>query len=339
MPGDLWDAVDSIYQLRGSNEVWLRRLLETLRPHLDIGLGIGGYYFDARAAPELIVTHLTSVGMKQREVAIVAQILQAMRAPNERTRRVLALHDGCGTASEVMTPRLFRSMPNLVTLSRIGSIRDFFGIVAADPGGQGCVINVPLPRQQRSSPGVRRRWGRVAAHVASALRLRRAMLGVVEAHDPAASIDAIFDPRGRALHLASGPVDGSARGKLTEAVQRRERARASIRRLGEDDALSEWMALVAGEWTLLDEIERDGRRIIIARRNPASRPPLARLTPAQAQVVGFALLGHSNKLIAYELGLTESGVAMRLRRAGRALGATSRLALIRTVRQLLERAP
>jgi DNA-binding NarL/FixJ family response regulator len=137
----------------------------------------------------------------------------------------------------------------------------------------------------------------------------------------------------------AGAECARTRTELSEAVHRRERARSKLRRLQPEEALSEWCALVAGRWSLLDEVEADGRRFIIARRNPVPAPPLATLTPEQAQVVGFALLGHSNKLIAYELGLTESGVAMRLSRAAHKLGARSRVAMIRTVRRLLEQVP
>lgn len=338
MRADAWDVVSEIYRLRGQSDAWMRGLLDTLRPLIDAGLGVGGYYFDARRAPELTVTDLICVGMMDREVAAIARILEAMRAPNERSRRVLALVDGCGTASEIMSPRLFSTMPHLAALSRVSAIRDFLGIVATDPGGMGCVINAPLAAQGRISPALRRPLGRVAAHIAAALRLRRATDALSDAAD-LAQVEAIFLPSGRPQHLTGGTTHGHQRAQLIDAVRRREHGRARLRRLDPADALAEWVALVGGRWTLLDEIESDGKRFIVARRNPAPAPPLAQLTPGQAQVVGFALLGHSNKLIAYELGLTESGVAMRLRRAGERLGAPSRLALVRTVRRLLERGP
>jgi DNA-binding NarL/FixJ family response regulator len=129
----------------------------------------------------------------------------------------------------------------------------------------------------------------------------------------------------------------NGREQLTRGVLRRERARARLHRLDPDDAVAEWSALVAGRWSLVDEVESDGRRFVIAHRNPAAAPPLAALTREQASVLGLALLGHSNKLIAYELGISEASVAMRLGRAGRKLGATSRVALLRRVSELLGR--
>jgi DNA-binding CsgD family transcriptional regulator len=53
-----------------------------------------------------------------------------------------------------------------------------------------------------------------------------------------------------------------------------------------------------------------------------------RLTPRELQAVGFAALGHSNKLVAYEMGIAPSTVSVLLHRAGQKLGTSSRVALI-----------
>jgi DNA-binding CsgD family transcriptional regulator len=53
------------------------------------------------------------------------------------------------------------------------------------------------------------------------------------------------------------------------------------------------------------------------------------LTPREKQVCARAAQGHSNKLIAHELGLSTSTVATFLGRAKRRLGVTSRTDLIR----------
>lgn len=55
------------------------------------------------------------------------------------------------------------------------------------------------------------------------------------------------------------------------------------------------------------------------------------LTSREREVVAYAALGHSNKVIAYELGLAESAVAMRLSRAAKKLGVRRRVELIRAV--------
>jgi DNA-binding CsgD family transcriptional regulator len=67
-------------------------------------------------------------------------------------------------------------------------------------------------------------------------------------------------------------------------------------------------------WSLVDRVELEGRRYIVARETPPE------LTPRERQVVAFAKLGHHNKLIAYELGIAASTVRVLLRRAAQKLG-------------------
>jgi DNA-binding CsgD family transcriptional regulator len=67
----------------------------------------------------------------------------------------------------------------------------------------------------------------------------------------------------------------------------------------------------------------------VAHRNDPQAPDARALTLRERQVLGYAALGHSNKLIGYELGLHPSSVARHLRDAGTKLGARSRVQLIR----------
>ena len=89
-----------------------------------------------------------------------------------------------------------------------------------------------------------------------------------------------------------------------------------------------WQALVAGRWTLIDRVERDGRRLFIARKNDPSVEKHHVLTTRERQIVGYAVLGHSNKLIAYELGISASTVAGYLASAANKLGLGSRAAVV-----------
>ena len=152
-----------------------------------------------------------------------------------------------------------------------------------------------------------RRWGRVSAHLAAAGRLR-------------ASIR---------------PVDGecrSIRELMRDAVLRQEAARS--RKPDPDAAIEAWAALVSGRWTLVDRFERNGRRYVVAHRNELEVPDPRALTPRERVVSQLAALGKSNKLIAYELGLSNSTISTLLWTAMRKLGAETRPALIRLVRDL-----
>jgi DNA-binding CsgD family transcriptional regulator len=86
---------------------------------------------------------------------------------------------------------------------------------------------------------------------------------------------------------------------------------------------------VAGRWSLVDQFERDGRRYIVAHENvPRARGPVA-LTEREKQILAYAVLGHHNKLIAYELGIADSTVRVLMARAAAKLGVRTRADLLR----------
>jgi DNA-binding NarL/FixJ family response regulator len=90
-----------------------------------------------------------------------------------------------------------------------------------------------------------------------------------------------------------------------------------------------WRALVEGRWSVVDSYESDGRRLVVARRNePRVRDPRG-LSARESQVAAYASHGHSNKMIAYLLGVSESSVAAHLKSALSKLGVTSRVELTR----------
>jgi DNA-binding CsgD family transcriptional regulator len=98
------------------------------------------------------------------------------------------------------------------------------------------------------------------------------------------------------------------------------------------EAILLWLGLVAGKWSIVDEFDTDGRRYLVVRRcDPAALPPDRALTLRERQVTSFAGLGHSSKLIAYELGLAESTIALHLKCAAKKLGCRSRVDLVRIV--------
>ena len=114
---------------------------------------------------------------------------------------------------------------------------------------------------------------------------------------------------------------------LALAVKRIESARARMRRLAPEEAVDRWNALVDGRWTLIDHVERDGKRLVLAHRNEAPST-FGSLGPREAQVATLAALGHSDKYIGYELGIRRSTVATHLARALRKLRLAHREELV-----------
>ena len=73
-------------------------------------------------------------------------------------------------------------------------------------------------------------------------------------------------------------------------------------------ALEIWKALVRGRWSMVDWVDSDDRRLILAVPNPPDVGSPRGLSEREMQVVTYASFGHSNQFIAYELGISESRV-------------------------------
>jgi DNA-binding CsgD family transcriptional regulator len=91
----------------------------------------------------------------------------------------------------------------------------------------------------------------------------------------------------------------------------------------------EWKGPIAARWSLLAVSELDGVTYLVARQTrPAGRCPGA-LTEREEEVVALAVMGHHNKLIAYNLGIAHSTVRVLISRAAGKLGTRSREDMIR----------
>lgn len=323
--------VEAAYRLEGDETGWLRGLLNVMLPALDHGLGAYAYTFDLND-PAHPVSYPVAVGPDY--LAPTVHALHANSPPG-----LLAALNGCrrpyATVNEILARAMNPGLREAVAqypVSIAGAdpvpfselVWDCIGVNAANPDGTGVVVAAPLPRPIRIAARDRVRFGRVAAHIAAALRLRRALAG-----EGAGAEEAILAPDGACLHAEGPAKPRAAREDLRRAARAIDRARGPMRR-DEDRALGIWRALCAGRWTLLDRFESDGRRLLIARENaPAAATPRA-LTERERQVVALAALGHTNKLVAYCLGISPSMVAAHLRRAVDKLGVGSRLELIQT---------
>jgi DNA-binding CsgD family transcriptional regulator len=127
----------------------------------------------------------------------------------------------------------------------------------------------------------------------------------------------------RELVAFSGVAVTSANAPLRTAVLAADRARASIRRSGSREALEIWCGLVSGPRSPMEVFDQDGRRFFIARHTGPDKAAPRTLTAREKQVAGYAALGHSNKQIAYDLGLSPSTVRVLLARAKRKLSSAA----------------
>lgn len=194
-------------------------------------------------------------------------------------------------------------------------VRDVLRVIARDPSGRSVSVSLPADRPLRVGPRTLHRLMRVAAHFSTAARLRALV-------DP--PVDAVLDPEGQVQH-AEGPArEQTSRARLTLAVKRTERARGRLRRSDPDEALELWQGLVDGRWSLVEHVEADGRRLLLARRNPPGAPDPKALTQRERDVLAYVVQGHTNKYVAYALGLSGATIAAHLKGALSKLGVRSR---------------
>jgi DNA-binding CsgD family transcriptional regulator len=206
-----------------------------------------------------------------------------------------------------------------------------WALIAGDPAKTVVLLCFPRDRRAKSSPqdafphSDGRALGLVGAHLGAALRLR----AIARPSPDDSDTEAVLSPGGDLLHASGAATHPRSRASLAEAVLASRPARDHLRRTAPDEALHEWTSLVDGRWTIVDVVERNGRRLVLARRNELATPGLLDLAPEERDVAWLTACGHSNKYIAYQLGCPISTVAGRLRRALRKLALPSRAELVR----------
>jgi DNA-binding CsgD family transcriptional regulator len=330
---DLLDVVDAAYKVDLPDAEWLRELGAAARPHLDQGFGLAAfeYWKPEGAQPEIM--QRCHFGIPDGLDAIYGTVFARM----DPAIRLRPFRLGpCITGSELMGMReQFRDEPHMKQFVQRFGMYDSIWITAAEPSGRGIGFHAGRADIKWASPAEKRRWGKVAAHLSTATRLRHALRSR-SAGDPGAGHagadgEAVLDPAGR-VHDASGSArTPAARELLRRAVLSLEQSRGALRDTDPDASLDLRKALVGARWSLVDRVELDGKRYILARENPPDAPGPEALTARERQVIGFAKLGHHNKLIAYELGIADSTVRVLLARAAARLGVRTRAELLLAV--------
>jgi DNA-binding CsgD family transcriptional regulator len=309
-------TVEAAYAMNPDFESWARGVLESSVPDLDAGLGVIG------------MTVRVSEPGSTMEFGAGALSEGRFQAVHEMTRAAGSVHSllfrpGVATVSELL-PTFTVDHPSTPDLAEAKArfwdpfgVKDAIGVIAQADTDSLFVITAPLPRVVKLTAERRRRLERCAAHIGTALRLRRNPL--IE--------QAIVRPDGVVDH-AEGPAQEKP---ALEALRRRaieiDRARTKLRRRDPEAALSLWKGLLDGEWSLVERFERDGRRYYVACKNPVDGQGPRSLTQREREVVELASRGHTNKLAAYTLGLSEASTSLHLTRAMKKLGVRTRAEL------------
>lgn len=326
---DLLSIVEAAYRVELEDAAWLAGLAEAVLPHLDDGFGVAAFEFYRLGDGLPEVVQRCHLGIPDKLAAIYPIIFQTMD-PEIRQRPFRM--GPCITGSQMMGMRRgFLDEPHMKQYAQKFGMYDSFWITAAEPSGRGCGFHTGRSRLTRASAAQVRQWGRIAAHLSTAVRLRHALKGLPSGRADAEP-EAIFDPSGK-IHDATGAARSEhARDLLRRAVLMLEKSRGPLRTKDPEKSLEIRKALVAGRWSLVDQIEQNGERYIVARQNEPTAPGPALLSKREKEIIGYAQLGHHDKLIAYELGIAHSTVRVLLGRAKAKLGVRSRKELLEACR-------
>jgi DNA-binding CsgD family transcriptional regulator len=313
MKRDLVSIVEAGYRLGLDDNQWLIEVALSLAPILDAGRGLVAWYYDASRRGQLATHGFIGLPSDGRE---------------PRRGRAAQCYPGIpiSFASDVFGAARWcdRACTELHRVYETG-VRDVHVFNAADPTGFGCIVAASVPDGRHGLRGAVHLWARLAAHIAAGLRLRR-RFSTPTGSRPAG--EALIAPGGRVAH-AEGPArQPGALVALRRAARAAVRARGPMRKSAPEQAVGLWQGLVHGRWTLLDQFERDGRRYLVAHRNDPQIVTPRALTLRERQVLAYAALGHSTKLIAYELGLSVGATSAYLAAGMRKLGLRSRVQLV-----------
>lgn len=326
------DVIEAAYAVDRPLQVWLDGVVTSVAPLLDDGHGVWAVTYDASSRRDVEFGVVSSSFAPERARERLELIKAAIRVLPHRFVQRNFIERTCGTMSDALEGRgrLLKPLFSLA-LERWGS-RDNLGINAQDPTLHGCALAAPLSTIRTGDTGFVTTWSKVAGHIAAGFRLHRGLLRA-EARGLDAA-DAVLEVDGTVSHAEGDAKKPEARAVLRAAASAVDRARAKTLRTGDaSEALDTWKPLIDATWTMYDSFDRDGRRYYVVRKNESARATPT-LTRRERQVLGFAALGHSNKLIAYELGLAPTTVASHLSSLAKKLGVTSRVELVRKARGL-----
>lgn len=313
MRKDVLAIVEAAYAQAPSTEAWLGGIVDAARP-FDPGEGVIAYRIDYRqtGSPgvEAIASRADLTAQGRHWLSHLAP--EVVRALHPLRGRVL---DSVDEGRRIAQLGAFLARWDGDRLPKAEAV------IGGDDSRVAALVFHRADDGPRLSALERRLFKMVIAHLGAAVRLRDAE---GEEH-----VDAWLSPTGKVLDARAGAADKRARASLALAVAAVERARGALRRVSPSEALTLWRGLVQAEWSVVDTVERDGKRVVLARRNRPDVPARPELTADERVVAYFAAQGHASKAIAYELGLSPSAVALHLKTALTKLGVRSRAELAR----------
>ena len=313
----LLDCLSAGYRLDLDDAAYVKNLTAEAARLMDRGLGVLVYTYDASDVSNPTIDHLgTSDAFDPSWLPRYHAAFTELGESDDPTKPTGFAAWGtmtCGQASQVRGMQRY-----LPAFAHIGGAQDTFAVNALDASGCGLWLGAPMRDTTKVDAETKLLFSRLAAHLTAAVRMRRTHARAPDA--PAA----VISVEGKLLH-AHDHATYASKEQLARAARAFEHARTRAARQDVERTTRGWRPLVESTWTLLDEFDRDGRRFIVAVDNrPPTSAPRGALSEREHQVLTHAVLGHTNKEIAYELGLSDATVRVLVHRAARKLGVATR---------------
>jgi DNA-binding CsgD family transcriptional regulator len=315
-------AIETLYRTDVVGQEWLVAVAHAVRPLLDPGdIGVhGGFYHSSREQP-FVPEEPLMLGFTPRTRAVFDE---GMAGLNEDFIVGSFLASGITRGAAVAGWRQIPTVRDGAFAS--AGLIDVLNMAVVEPDGSGCAL-ASFRREAAVLRGPESHLLRALfRHFAAAHRLQRGLRGGRQAAPDRAA--AVLASNGRVLHARGAATDPIHQLALRAAVARSEDSRGRRRRRDPHGALDAWASLVAGRWTLVDYFDHDGQRYLLALDNGVASRGLAALTSRERDVVRRAVLGATNKVIAYDLGISHSTVRVLVARAARKLGVRTRQELV-----------
>ena len=345
------DVVETAYDVQPPEADWLARLLEVAAPIFDHGLGTtirvverpgeggtikqGALYTTSNLPPDWNETALALFAFLPPELVELrtrpgtAHTYSELWSIYGELRERLGLPGGFDD---------WAYRPNVEAIQKVASIcKDTLVVTATDPQGRGFYIASLLPVPTTLTDAERERWKMLGAHLGSGFRLRQGLSerGVVTSSKLPGHAEAIVDPKSFRVTDASGRAKSAdAMETLRDAAIKVDRARGRLRKSDPEESLATWWALLQGRWSLVDWFDTDGRRYVLAHPNAPNIGDPRGLTEREGQVVTYAALGESLKMISYRIGVSESTISRALDSAMHKLGVQTQAQLVEKMRGL-----
>lgn len=335
---DLIAVVEASYDVQATERAWLQGVANTFCDVLRPEHGLLAYQVDV-GERGLRIQHPVQAGDPPinmvRQIEKMADLLRrAHRSDADLISRAQAkvyervMRTGfTEPASHVLQSEFRRVGPKwMYTLGTpVDDVVALLNHHLDDNGMTGIFAGVEGKRTFR--PSEREVLQMLSAHIKAGLRLRRRW-GLAAARVEPPADGAVLTAAGELVH-AEGDARAAESGReLKETAKRVDQAR-SKKRGRREEALAVWNGLVDGRWSLVEAFDSDGKRFMLAHRNPEQVRDPRGLSDMESRVVGLAVRGYSDKLVAYHLGIAEGTASSYLTHAMRKLGMRNRADLVR----------